>query len=140
MAEAEQFEEEELAQGLGIPDLVGIDVYIIDMYLRCLGGPYKEGAIRSQRDLFGVCLGRPAGMPEIMAGQIRSVSVSRRREQTSPRDEEGLVVVGAARLDHVDARLQCKQGTVLNRSNVSALILNICDPSTYVMCQIISIT
>ena len=62
------------------------------MYRRCLAGPYKEGTIRSQRDLFGVFFDRPVGMPEIMAGQSRSTSVSRRREQTVPRDKTKIML------------------------------------------------
>ena len=82
--EAKSQELEEEAQELGIPaDPVGLDAYLIDMYRKCLGGPYKVGTIRSQRDLFGVFLGRPAGMPEPMAGQTRSVSVSRRLAKNS---------------------------------------------------------
>ena len=91
--EAKSQELEEEAQELGIPaDPVGLDAYLIDMYRKCLGGPYKEGTIRSQRDLFGVFLDRPAGMPELMAGQTRSVSVSRRREQTISSEAQQMLV------------------------------------------------
>ena len=80
---AEEQELDEEARELGMPDdSIGMDAYIINLQRRCLGGPYKEGTVRSQRDLFGVFLDRPAGMPEIMAGQSRSISVTRRHEQT----------------------------------------------------------
>ena len=50
--EAKSRELEEEAQKLGIPaDPTGLDALLIDMYRKCLGGPYKEGTIRSQRDL-----------------------------------------------------------------------------------------
>ena len=49
-----------------------------------MSGPYLEGIVRSQRDLFGVFLDRPAGMSQIMAGQTRSMSVARRKESTIP--------------------------------------------------------
>ena len=72
-----------MARDLGIPDdPIGLDAFVINLHRQCLGGPYKEGTVRSQRDLFGVFLDRPAGMPEIMTGQTRSISVSRRHEQT----------------------------------------------------------
>ena len=45
------------AQELGIPvDSIGVGANIIYLHRRCLGGPYKEGTVRSQRDLFGVFL------------------------------------------------------------------------------------
>ena len=54
--EAEQQEMDAEAQELGIPvDPIGVDAYIINLHRRCLGGPYKEGTVRSQRDLFGYC-------------------------------------------------------------------------------------
>ena len=55
-------------------------------------GLTKDGTIRSQRDLFGVFLDRPAGMPELMAGQTQSVSVSRRREQTISSEAQQMLV------------------------------------------------
>ena len=79
-------EEQELgnqANELGIPDdPAGMDAYMVDMQRRCLGGPYTEDTVRSLRDTCIVYLDRPAGMPETMAGQSRSVSVTRRHEQT----------------------------------------------------------
>ena len=37
-------------------DLEAVDAYMVHMYRKLLGGPYKEGTFRSQRDLFGVCI------------------------------------------------------------------------------------
>ena len=60
--DAERRELKVAADELGIPDdLVGVDAYIIGMYRRCLGGPYNEGAVRSQRGLLVVCLDSPFG-------------------------------------------------------------------------------
>ena len=91
--EAEQQDVDANAQELGIPvDSIGVDAYIINWHRRCLGGPYKEGTVRSQRDLFGVFLDRPAGMPDLMPGQTRSASVSRRREQSISAEARQMLV------------------------------------------------
>ena len=89
---AEDKELDEEAKELGIPDdPAGMDAYLIDMQRKCFGGPYKEGTVRPLRDLYSVYLDRPAGMPEIMAGQSRSISVARRHEQTtSPEAQKSL--------------------------------------------------
>ena len=52
-------------------DFLSMDADLAHMYRRCMGGSYTEYIFRSQRDLFGTFLDRPAGMPDIMAGQPR---------------------------------------------------------------------
>ena len=49
-------------------------------------GDYKEGVVRSQRDLFSVYVDRPADMPDFRSGQTRLASVTRRAEPTLPTD------------------------------------------------------
>ena len=94
--EAERQEIEADAQELGIPvDPIGVDAFIVDLHRRCLGGPYKEGTVRSQRDFFGVLLDRPAGVPELMAGPKKSSSVSRRREQSISAEAQQMLVTPA---------------------------------------------
>ena len=47
--EADREEAEEEARELGVPDdPIGVDAYSIQMYRKCLGGPVKEGTVRSQ--------------------------------------------------------------------------------------------
>ena len=59
-------------------DPIGIDAYMVHQFRISPGGSFKEGVVRSQRDLFGVFLDRPAGMPDIIAGQTRSTSMPRK--------------------------------------------------------------
>ena len=86
-------EEEQEADDLAIPsDPVLIDAYLANSYRRCLSGPYREGTIRSQRNLFGVFLDRPAGMSEVMMGQTRSASVTRRKESMIYRGDSSVIL------------------------------------------------
>ena len=55
--------------------------------------------MRSQRDLFSTFLDRPAGMPELMSGQTRSTSVSKRREQSV--SDEASVMLNTLVTEHL---------------------------------------
>ena len=86
-------EEEQEADDLAIPsDPVLIDAYLVNSDRHCLSGPYREGTVWSQRNLFGGFLDRPAGMSEVMLGQTRSASVTRRKESMIPRGDSGVTL------------------------------------------------
>jgi hypothetical protein len=52
VTEEQAFEQE--LEDLRIPsDPESVDAYMVHMYRKCVGGPYKQGTVRSQRDLFG---------------------------------------------------------------------------------------
>ena len=66
--------------------------------MKLLGGPavsYGKGAIvgaAGELEHGAICTHGPAGMPELMAGQARSTSVSRRREQSISAEAQQMLV------------------------------------------------
>ena len=74
---------------------------MVHMYRKCLGGSYKEGTNRSQRDLFGVFIDWPAGMPDIMVGQTRSVSLPRKIDKTRSAVTEAHQTAEAQSTEHL---------------------------------------